>query len=236
MVTGSTQWQALVVQGAADLGIALAPQHALQFARYAEELETWNRTINLTAITDPIDVAVKHFLDALAPLPLIPHGARLLDIGSGAGFPGIPLKVVNPSLSVMLVDASRKKVNFQRHIIRLLGLKDIQARHLRAEEMGRRKDFAHAFDIVVSRAMTGMDLLASMAAPLLKNDGRIIAMKGPAEMTAAPADNGSVRSDPSDAAGCFDVSVKPYTLPFLSANRFLKVLTRTRGNPDLAGV
>jgi len=178
MNPGVTKWQRLIVSGADVMGIDVQPEHTRQFAVHARELETWNRKINLTAITDPVAVAVKHFLDALAPAPLIPPGAFLLDIGSGAGFPGIPLKVLIPSLSVMLIDASRKKVNFQRHVIRTLGLKDIEARHIRAEDMGRMADFVHGFDVIVSRALTALDTFVSMATPLLKKGGLLIALKG----------------------------------------------------------
>jgi len=224
MKSGSKDWQQLIVNGAAQLGIDVGLEHTAKFAVHVRELEMWNRKVNLTAITDPVNTAVKHFLDAIVPSPLIPDGASLLDIGSGAGFPGIPLKVLNPSLSVVLVDASRKKVNFQRHVIRVLGLKDIEARHIRAEEMGRLKAFENAFDVIVSRALTAMDAFVSLAEPLLKKNGRIIALKGKVD----PAEVASVQGLPlrgaSDVAGSFNLTVRRYRLPIVQSDRSLLIL------------
>ena len=176
-----------------------------------------------------MDAAAKHFLDATAPSPLIPDGATLLDMGSGAGFPGIPLKVLNPSLSVVLVDASRKKVNFQRHVIRLLALKDIVANHIRAEEMGRLPVFENAFDVIVSRALTAMDAFVALAEPLLKKNGLIIALKGKVD----PVETASVRGWPpggvSGDARSFELTVRRYLLPIVQSDRCLLVL---RENPN----
>ena len=130
---GSRQWQKLIMDGARQLGIAIDEHICAAFATHAAELIHWNRKINLTAITDPRDIAVRHFIDSLVPAKFIPNGARLLDIGSGAGFPGLPLKIVKPSLSVFLIDGTRKKINFLKHMIRSLNLDQSEARHIRAE-------------------------------------------------------------------------------------------------------
>ena len=106
MEIGSREWQHLIIDGAQQLGIAIDKRISAMFAAYAAELIHWNRKINLTAITDPRDIAIKHFLDSLAPAQFIPDRVRLLDIGSGAGFPGIPLKIFKPSLSVLLIDGT----------------------------------------------------------------------------------------------------------------------------------
>jgi 16S rRNA (guanine527-N7)-methyltransferase len=131
MKIGSDEWSQVIVDGARAFGLDLDSRHTDRFAAHAAELLHWNKTINLTTITDPYEVAVKHFVDSLAPAELISPGANLLDIGSGGGFPGLPLKVVIPSLSITLVDASRKKVNFLKHVIRTLKLKGIEALHIR---------------------------------------------------------------------------------------------------------
>ena len=138
MQIGSKKWRDLLYEGAKQLDIQIDKRNIDKFATYALELLKWNQKTNLTAITDPVEVAVKHFLDSIVPVKIIPHQASLLDIGSGGGFPGIPLKISLPHLSVTLIDASRKKVSFLKHIIRILELGNIKALHIRSEVHGFR--------------------------------------------------------------------------------------------------
>ena len=143
MQIGSQEWTAMLSEGAARMGLTVRPAQAAQFATHARLLLEWNRKINLTAITDPTQVAVKHYLDAIAPLDHIPPGGRLLDIGTGGGFPGIPLKVMRPDQPMTLIDGVRKKVNFVKHVIRALRLNRIEALHTRASE--KRRSAQHGF-------------------------------------------------------------------------------------------
>ena len=162
------------------LGVFLSPRQKSLFSKYLDLLLEWNKKINLTSITDTEEIWFKHFLDSLTclrvirPAPLI----SIVDIGTGAGFPGIPLKIMLPSLSITLVDAALKRVNFLKHIIRILNLKDIQAVHSRVEQLGIDDKYFFQFDIAICRAFTNMERYISMALPLLKNGGLIIAMKG----------------------------------------------------------
>ena len=133
----SSEWAHILVEGARAMGMRLERSQIARFAIHAKELMAWNRFANLTAITDPVEIAVKQFLDIMPLFHLLPSGSRVLDIGSGGGFPGIPLKIMRPDLEVTLIDSSRKKVSFQKHIIRTLALKHIEARHIRAEELKR---------------------------------------------------------------------------------------------------
>ena len=134
----SPAWASILDEGARAMGMRLKRSQIAQFAIHAKELLAWNRFANLTAITDPVEIAVKQFLDTLSLPSFLAPRSRLLDIGSGGGFPGIPLGVLRPDLHIMLIDASRKKVSFQKHIIRTLGLKNIEARHIRAEELKKK--------------------------------------------------------------------------------------------------
>ena len=120
MEIGSREWQRLVIDGARKLGIEIDESVVAAFSVHAFELVKWNRKINLTSITQPREIAIKHFVDSLVPAPFIPENARLLDIGSGGGFPGIPLKILKPSLSVLLIDGVRKKANFLKQLLRAL--------------------------------------------------------------------------------------------------------------------
>ena len=166
----------ILVTGAATLGVNLTTAELGKFYALAAELQKWGRKINLTAIREDEDVAVKHFLDSLTLLKIIGAKGHLLDIGSGGGFPAIPLKITCHNLHVVSVDAVEKKIIFQRHAARLLGLKGFEALHIRAEELSIRH--ANCFDWIVSRAFADIPTFVRIALPLLADGGRIIAMKG----------------------------------------------------------
>lgn len=154
------------------------------FDRYAEMLTERNEKVNLTAITDPDEIRVKHFTDSLAAIDLIKTGATVLDIGSGAGFPGIPLKIARDDISVTLLDSVNKKVAFMNDVIADLGLKNIEAVHARIE------DFPHKgeFDVAVSCAVAELTTLAEYALPFVKVGGTFVAYKSEkAEAEAAAA-------------------------------------------------
>ena len=127
MQIGDSEWNRLIVNGAETLGVQVSAFQVAQFSDHIRELLLWNRKTNLTAITLPSEVAIKHVVDSLAIARWIHPEASVLDVGSGGGFPGIPLKILMPSLSVTLIDSSRKKNSFQRHVIRTLGLANINA-------------------------------------------------------------------------------------------------------------
>jgi 16S rRNA (guanine527-N7)-methyltransferase len=186
---GSEEWKSLLIREAGRAGVVMDAHQADQMAVHAAALLEWNRKMNLTAITDPEDVAVKHFLDAVLPLPHLPREPALLDIGTGAGFPGIPLKIMRPGQAMVLIDASRKKINFVKHVLRLLKLADISAYHERAEAMAEDPSHRRRYGAIVCRAFAGLDTIARLAAPLLTADGRVYVYQGPSgqEAPAPPA-------------------------------------------------
>ena len=146
------------------------------FRIYAEELLKWKRKINLTSITQPEEIAIKHFIDSLTISRCVEITGELLDIGSGGGFPAIPLKIKFPDIRVVSVDAVEKKIHFQRHIVRTLGLTGFTALHCRAETLFPR--YEAAFGCIVSRAFAEITEFAKYALPLLAENGVIVAMKG----------------------------------------------------------
>lgn len=148
--------------------------------RYAELLSEWNRKFNLTAITEEEEVEVKHFADSLSLLNVseIPEGAKLLDIGSGAGFPGIPVKLARPDLDIVLLDSLNKRITFLNTVIEELKLQGISAIHGRAEELARKTEFRERFDVVTSRAVARLNLLCEYALPFVRQGGMFVAMKG----------------------------------------------------------
>ena len=149
-----------------------------QFLQLRQELLNWNTRVNLTAITDPIEVLLKHFLDSLSLLEVYnTEQARVLDIGAGAGFPGLPLKITRPAWDIVLLEATGKKVNFQRHIIETLGLQQIEALHGRAEELAHRSAYRATFDLVTARAVASLPALLEYAAPFCRVGGQILLPK-----------------------------------------------------------
>ncbi len=162
------------------LGLQLTVSQVRAFRVYARELEEWNRRMNLTAITDPADVEMRHFLDSLScllarrPGP----GCRVMDVGTGAGFPGIPLKIVCPGIKLTLVEATEKKTVFLRHIVETLQLEGVAVLSERAETLGQASDHRERYDWVLARAVAEMRTLAEYLLPLCRIGGRCIAQKG----------------------------------------------------------
>ncbi len=207
----------MVVAGARDLGIAVGRDQAGLLARHVELLLQWNRRVNLTAIVDPREVAVKHVLDAIAPMAHIPETGRLLDMGTGGGFPGVPLKIMRPGQAMLLIDSVRKKINFVKHVIRELGLINVEARQIRAEDLGRDEQHPR-FDVIVCRALTNLHQIVAWAHPLLAPGGRIVSYRGPEK----PSDG---ESAPFLCDGVEYIPDRhPYRLPYLGDSRTVVVL------------
>lgn len=171
-------WIKTLQQGAEELGISLNAGQLDIMSFHGKELILWNKKFNITSITDPFEIAVKHFIDCLALASYIPDNAKVLDIGSGGGFPGFPLKVVKPLIDLVMVDASRKKISFLNHLIHSLKMTGVHAVHARCEDLAGRKGFKHSFDCVVSRAFTSLDRFIDLSLPFLSEKGVILAMKG----------------------------------------------------------
>jgi 16S rRNA (guanine527-N7)-methyltransferase len=185
----------LLSKAASQMNIVLSRRETALFATYHREIVRWNTTANLVSapsVKSETDIPIKHFIDSLTPLPFLAHlDARLLDIGSGAGFPGIPLKIALPSLKVSLLESSRKKTSFLKHIIRTLHLQNTVIIHDRLESIIENDSYRGGFDVVISRATFKLPDLLRQATPLLAPGGLIVAMKGKdisAEMNALAAD------------------------------------------------
>ncbi len=167
-----------LMQKAKENDIELSKEMVSKFYLYMNNLIEWNEKINLTAIKNEKDIIIKHFIDSIV-INEYADGDRLLDIGSGAGFPGIPLKIINEKMEVDLVDAVNKKVNFMNDSIEKLNLKNIKAMHVRAEEMAHERKYRESYDIVVSRAVANMSTLVEYMLPFVKVGGRCLCLKGP---------------------------------------------------------
>jgi len=201
--------------GKLDLNVSSVTIPLLE--RMVDELLRWNPRRNLTAITGRDEVLEKHLVDSLTLLPFARQSTRLLDIGSGAGFPALPLKVVCPELEVVSVDAVGKKIDFQRHVVRTLGLQGFTALHARVETL---TDYHVGFDLVTARALCSLAELIALAEPFLASSGRLVAMKGP-----EGSREFSEQQEPLRQAGWSAVLHRLH-LPLSGAERCLIELTR----------
>jgi 16S rRNA (guanine527-N7)-methyltransferase len=214
----SEEWKRLIHSGANDLGIDVPPPQMDQLVQFAETLLEWNRRINLTAITDPGEMAVKHFIDSMAVLPHIPENGSLLDIGSGGGFPGLVIAIFRPELDITSIDSVRKKISFQQHVIRTLGLKFVRAAHARAETLPEED---RRYGIIVSRALGSLEMFTNLALPMLSEEGRVIAYKGVMD-EAGEDEIEALKAKHSELS----VDIQSYLLPYSGDKRSLVFIMR----------
>ena len=160
------------------LNIEITQEQIEKFYKYMNLLIEWNEKINLTAITEPKDVILKHFIDCLTINKYVKTDDNLIDVGTGAGFPGIPLKIMNKDLKVVLADSLNKRINFLNEVIDELNLEKIETIHARIEELGQNKNYREKFDIVTSRAVANLATLSEYMLPLNRIGGISICMKG----------------------------------------------------------
>ena len=169
-----------LVQAAGEYSLLLTEEQIASFTQYFEMLVEWNEKMNLTAITDPTEVAVKHMIDSLSCYDeaIFKKGAKIIDVGTGAGFPGLPLKIFRPDLKLTLFDSLNKRILFLKAVAHELGITDIEFVHSRAEDGGRNKQHREQYDIVVSRAVARLSVLSELCLPFVAVGGFFIALKG----------------------------------------------------------
>lgn len=207
-----------LAEGSVKLDLALSPEVVHRLGLLAEELLRWNARVNLTAVTREEEVAEKHLLDSLAVLPELSGAKSLLDLGAGAGFPGLPLKVLRPELEMTLVDSVGKKVGFMKHAIARLGLAGARALHQRAAGEPAREGLP-TVDVVISRALMEVGEWTRLAAPYAVSGGRVVAMLGK-----CPEETELKRF--AEGAGLELASLRRYVLPFSQDPRAVAVFRK----------
>ena len=211
-----------------QVGLKLNAHQVKLLTQYEQELLVWNERINLTAIRDLEEVRVKHFLDSLTCIQAMKDapGKRIVDIGSGAGFPGLVLKIVYPSVQLTLVDSVGKKIDFCRHIVRKLGLEQVETLQERAENIGQSLAYREQYDWAVARAVADLAVLAEYLLPLVRIGGRMLAMKG---------ENGPAESHAAEHAlqmlGGHLRQLLPVTLPGVAEERYLVIVDKVAATP-----
>lgn len=167
-----------LVTQAKNIGITIDKKQEEQFALFLKTLQEWNSKLNLTAIRETQDIVTKHFIDSLSLLRYLPKGnIRLVDIGTGAGFPGIPLKIMRPDIELLLLESVGKKCKFLQELVILLDLKSVEIANARAEEVGRHTNYRESYDVATARAVSRLGIIGEYALPLLKVGGLLLAQK-----------------------------------------------------------
>ncbi len=235
---GASDEMQLLQEGCRALGLPLSAQQVAQFQLYYHELVRWNEKFNLTAITGHAEVQTKHFLDSLAALPLVAQELgetlpptrplHLVDVGSGAGFPGIPLKIAAPRLKVTLMDGTGKKVRFLNELMAALELKNASVVHGRAEELGRVPAHRGQYDLVAARAVAPLNTLVEYLLPLVRRGGLAVVYKG----GSAPQEFIEARKA-IELLGGDAVRFAPVEVPYLDESRYVLLIKKIRHTPDL---
>lgn len=212
----------------ACLSLELSPRQLAQFELLGDMLLDWNQRMNLTSITAPQDIVVKHFLDSLTLTTVLPQfdGLRLIDVGTGAGFPGLALAIAYPALDVTLLDSTAKKLRFVQSAGAELQLKNIRTIHARAEDVGRHKNHRATYDIAVARAVARLPVLMEYLLPLAKPEGQVIAMQG-----ATAYDDANAAAKAMELLGGELFTIEEITLPTMHNPRYLIVIDKIKKTP-----
>ena len=221
-------WRELRAHAHALLNLDLSDEQLQQFSTLTRLLLDWNQRMNLTGITNPSDIAVKHVLDSLTIPRVIPRfdGLRLIDVGAGAGFPGLPIAILFPKARVTLLDSTNKKLRFIQRVGSALQLKNINTLHARAEDAGQRKGHRQAYDCVAARAVAPMPALMEYTLPLAKIGGQVVAMRG-----------ADAYSETATAAKAIETlggelfAIEEIKLPTLDKPRYLVVIDKLSSTP-----
>ena len=215
-----------LLEKASTMGVRFSVEQMDKFYKYMNLLIEWNEKMNLTAIIEPNEIILKHFIDSITILKDIKDGSIVVDVGTGAGFPGIPLSIMNPTLKITLVDSLNKRLIFLQEVINELDLKNVELVHARAEEFGRNKKYREKFDVATSRAVANLATLSEYLLPLVKINGKAISMKA-----------GNASQEIEDAKKAIKTlggninNIEEFNLPQSDIGRTIIIIDKISGTP-----
>ena len=215
-----------LLEKASTMGVRFSVEQMDKFYKYMNLLIDWNEKINLTAIIEPNEIILKHFIDSITILKDIKDGSIVVDVGTGAEFPGIPLSIMNPTLKITLVDSLNKRLIFLQEVINELDLKNVELVHARAEEFGRNKKYREKFDVATSRAVANLATLSEYLLPLVKINGKAISMKA-----------GNASQEIEDAKKAIKTlggninNIEEFKLPQSDIGRTIIIIDKIKGTP-----
>ncbi|NPV66072.1 MAG: 16S rRNA (guanine(527)-N(7))-methyltransferase RsmG [Anaerolineae bacterium] len=209
-------------------GLELTAEQQRAFRIMAGELVAWNERVNLTAITEPEAIEIRHFLDSLSVLRAVKlrPGCRVIDVGTGAGFPGLPLRIVQPQIALTLVEATGKKIEYLQHVLERLAIRDVSLVYGRAEEIGQQPEHREQYDVALARAVARLPVLVEYLLPLLRIGGRMVALKGESAAQEASAAQAALR-----LLGGELQRLIPVELPEVAETHYLVVIDKVAASP-----
>ncbi|MGM9571199.1 MAG: 16S rRNA (guanine(527)-N(7))-methyltransferase RsmG [bacterium] len=222
-----TKLTELLTSGCDEIKLKLNTQQEKQFLSYLAFLQEKSKVVNLTAIHEAEDIIIKHFLDSLTVARFIEGESSLLDVGTGAGFPGVPLKIYYPALKLTLLDSLQKRIAFLQELADILALKDIEFLHGRAEEYGSKDGYREKFAYVVSRAVADLRVLAEYCLPFVEVGGAFLALKGPSSQEELKTAQGALKL----LGGEFE-KIESFNLPLREDQRNLIIIRKAFSTPQ----
>ena len=217
----------MLTDGAKKMGVSLDEVQTDKLIAYKNMLIDWNTRMNLTAITENTDVITKHFLDSLTPLLTGFINGRVIDVGTGAGFPGLVLKIAKPEIHLTLLDSLNKRLTFLQAVSDEIGIPDIEVVHARAEDAGNNTLYREKFDTAVSRAVANMTLLAELTLPFVRIGGRLLALKGPLAAEELDAAKRAVHILGGEIEDIFRADI-----PFTDLSHSIVIIKKVRHTPN----
>lgn len=219
----------VLMEGLEELDIDITDDQAAMFLKYKELLKEWNEKMNITAITEDKEIDIKHFLDSLSIFKagVIKGNEKIIDVGTGGGFPGLPIKIMNPDTEVVLFDSLNKRLKFLDEVIGSLNLSGIETVHGRAEEFGRKKEYREQFDIATSRAVASLNTLSEYCLPFVKVGGYFIALKGPEVDEEIENAKAAIEKLGGEVEKKIDVSI-----PFSDLSHNLLIIKKIKNTPS----
>ena len=217
----------LMIDYGKEIDIVFTEEQLQKFYQYMNLLIEWNEKINLTAIVEPKEIILKHFIDSLTIIPYIKPNESVIDIGTGAGFPGIPIKILREDLKITLLDSLNKRIKFLDEVIKELGLEKINALHARIEGYAKNKQYREKYDVATSRAVANLTTLSEYMLPMVKVKGRAICMKG-----SEVSDEISKSKKSIKILGGEIVNIEEFTLPKSDNKRNLILIEKTKNTPS----